>query len=55
MGGYGSGRPKLHGLIEQRLRLDIRTFRQQGWLVAGHAGTIRWSELVVNACEDGNA
>jgi hypothetical protein len=44
MGGYGSGRPRLHGLIEQQLRLDIRVFRRRGWLVAGHAGTIRWSE-----------
>jgi hypothetical protein len=44
MGGYGSGRPRHHGVIEQRLRLDVRMFRRNGWLVAGRAGTLRWSQ-----------
>jgi len=44
MGGYGSGRPRLHGQIEQRLRLDVRMFRQRGWLVPGHTGTLHWSQ-----------
>ena len=44
MGGYGSGRPRRHGVIEQRLRLDVRTFRRRGWLARNHAGVLRWSQ-----------
>ena len=44
MGGYGSGRPRHHGVIERRLRLDVRTCRRRGWLVGSAGGVLRWSE-----------
>ncbi len=43
MGGWGSGRPGRRDVIERRLRLDVRVFRRNGWLVAGRAGTLYWS------------
>lgn len=43
MGGYGSGRQGWRGVIEHRLRLDVRTFRRRGWLDAGEMdGVLRW-------------
>lgn len=44
MGGYGSGRPRCHGVLEQRLRLDVRTFRRRGWLARRGGGVLRWSQ-----------
>jgi hypothetical protein len=44
MGGWGSGRPRQHGVIEHRLRLDVRVFRRNGWLAAGGAWALRWSQ-----------
>jgi hypothetical protein len=44
MGGHGSGRRGWHPVIEHQLRLDVRLFRRNGWLAAGRAGTLRWSQ-----------
>lgn len=43
MGGYGSGRPALRGVIEHRKRLDVRVLRKWGVLGRdGSAGAVRW-------------
>ena len=44
MGGWGSGRPGQHGVLERRLRLDVRVFRRRGWLVLSGRGLMRWSD-----------
>lgn len=44
MGGYGSGRPALRGVIEQRWRLDVRTCARHGRLRPGAVGTLSWTQ-----------
>ena len=41
MGGFGSGRPAYYGSVEDRLQLDIRRFRREGW-IRGPGGTMTW-------------
>ena len=43
MGGYGSGRPALRGVIEDRIRLDVRGCARRGDLEPGSAGKLSWS------------
>ena len=43
MGGYGSGRPALRGVIEHRWRLDVRTCARRGMLTPGGVGTLTWT------------
>jgi hypothetical protein len=43
MGGYGSGRPAMTGVIEHRQRLDVRAFHRRRRLgTPGHRGVWSW-------------